>query len=47
MGLTKENENGVSEKKTPAQEAGITKSKWKLTELLNYRCLKMDHCKLH
>ena len=39
MGLTKENENGVSEKKTPAQESGITKSKWTLTELLNYGAL--------
>jgi IS1 family transposase len=42
MGLTKENENGVSEKKTPAQESGITKNKWKLTELLNYRCFKIS-----
>jgi hypothetical protein len=39
-GLTKEKENGVSEKKTPAQESGIIKSKWILTELLNYRCFK-------
>jgi IS1 family transposase len=39
-GLTKEKENGVSEKKTPAQESGIIKSKWTLTELLNYRCFK-------
>lgn len=30
-GLTKEKQNGIMEKKTPAQEAGITKSKWTLT----------------
>jgi hypothetical protein len=36
MGLTKEKGNGVSEKKTPAQECGITKSKWTLTEFLNF-----------
>ncbi len=27
-------------KNTPAKECGITKRKWKLTELLNYRFLK-------
>lgn len=42
MGLTKEKGNGASEKKTPAQESGITKSKWTLTELLNYRFIKMS-----
>ena len=39
-GLTKEKENGSSGKKTPAQESGITKEKWTLTELLNYRYTK-------
>ena len=39
-GLTKE--KGVLEKKTPAQESGIAKKKWKLAELLNYRCLKIS-----
>lgn len=34
-GLTKE--NGVLGKKTPAEKAGITKNKWTLTDLLNYR----------
>lgn len=42
MGLTKENENGVVEKKTPAQESGITKRAWTLTELLNYRFFKIS-----
>ena len=36
------NENGVLKKKTPAQECEITERKWKLTELLNYRCLKIS-----
>lgn len=36
------NEKRVLEKKTPAQECGITKKRWKLTELLNYRCLKIS-----
>jgi hypothetical protein len=27
MGLTKERQDGINEKKTPAQESGITKSK--------------------
>jgi hypothetical protein len=27
MGLTKERQDGIKEKKTPAQESGITKSK--------------------
>jgi IS1 family transposase len=35
-GLTKEKENGVLEKKTPAEESGITKNKWTLIDLLNY-----------
>ena len=42
MGLIKEKENGILEKKTPAQESGITKNKWSLTELLNYRSLKIS-----
>ena len=41
-GLTKVNGNGRGEKKTPAKEAGITKSKWTLTELLNYRSIKIS-----
>jgi IS1 family transposase len=41
-GLTKETENGVLEKKTPAQEAGITKNKWTLTDLLNYKNIKIS-----
>ena len=41
-GLIKERENGSLGKKTPAQESGITKSKWSLTELLNYRSLKIS-----
>lgn len=40
MGLMKENENGISRKRTPAQESGITKSKWTLTQLLKYKCIK-------
>lgn len=36
-GLIKENQNGDLERKTPAQEAGITKRKWTLRDLLNYR----------
>jgi len=36
------NEKRVLEKKTPAQECGITKKRWKLIELLNYRCLKIS-----
>ena len=28
MRLTKEKENGLLEKNTPAKEAGITKGKW-------------------
>ena len=35
MGLTKEKENGLMERNTPAKEAGITKDKWTLTKLLN------------
>ena len=35
-GLTKEKENGVLGKKTPAEECGITKNKWTLIDLLNY-----------
>lgn len=41
MGLNKEKENGIKEKKTPAQESGITKSRWILTKLLNFKCLKI------
>jgi IS1 family transposase len=40
MGLTKEMEDGTMEKSTHAKEYGITKSKWTLTKLLNYRCVK-------
>jgi len=40
MGLIKE--NGVSERKTPAQESGITKSRWTLIKLLNHRCSKIS-----
>lgn len=36
------NKKGVLEKKTPAQECEITKRKWKLAELLKYRCLKIS-----
>jgi IS1 family transposase len=36
-GLTKEKQNRILEKKTPAQEARITKIKWTLIDLLNYR----------
>lgn len=39
-GLTKEREWGDLKEKAPAEESGITNKKWKLTELLNYRCLK-------
>ena len=39
MGLTKEKENGLMERNTPEKEAGITKGKWTLTKLLNYRCI--------
>jgi IS1 family transposase len=42
MGLKKEKEDGVFEKKTPAQESGITKKKWSLTELLNYKSTKIS-----
>ena len=42
MGLTKEKENGLMEKNTPAKKAGITKGKWTLTKLLNYRCIKIS-----
>ena len=31
-GLNKEKENKASEKRTPAEESGITKSKWTLTD---------------
>jgi hypothetical protein len=41
-GLMKEKENGISENKTPAEEAGITKRKWTLTDLLNYRKIKIS-----
>jgi IS1 family transposase len=41
-GLTKEKQNGVSERKTPAEESGITKRKWTLTDLLNYRKIKIS-----
>jgi hypothetical protein len=40
--LTKEKQNGVSERKTPAEESGITKRKWTLTDLLNYRKIKIS-----
>jgi IS1 family transposase len=42
MGLIKENGNGVSERMTPAQESGITKSRWTLIKLLNHRCFKIS-----
>ncbi|MGD9778130.1 MAG: IS1 family transposase, partial [Methanosarcina sp.] len=41
-GLTKEKQNGVSKRKTPAEEAGVTKRKWTLTDLLNYRKIKIS-----
>lgn len=41
-GLTKEKENGVLVKKTPAEKSGITKNKWTLTDLLNYRNNKIS-----
>ena len=41
-GLAKEKQNGVSERKTPAKEAGITKHKWTLTDLLNYKKSKIS-----
>ena len=39
-GLTKEDEKSAKYKTTPSQECGITRKKWTLTELLNYRPLK-------
>ncbi len=42
MGLKKEKENGSIEKNTPAKKYGITRSKWTLTKLLNYRCIKIS-----
>jgi IS1 family transposase len=39
-GLTRINEKGVRYKVTPSQECGITRKKWTLVELLNYRPLK-------
>ena len=41
-GLKKEKENGVLGKKTPAEKYGITKNKWTLTDLLNYRNRKIS-----
>ncbi len=41
-GLKKEKENGVLGKKTPAEKYGITKNKWTLTDLLNYRNNKIS-----
>ena len=41
-GLTKEKENGVLGKKTPAEKSGITENKWTLTDLLNYRNKKIS-----
>jgi hypothetical protein len=41
-GLTKEKEDEGSRKKTPAEESGITKKKWTLNELLNYRKIKIS-----
>jgi hypothetical protein len=39
-GLTKEVGKGAKYKRTPSQECGITRKKWTLAELLNYRPLK-------
>jgi len=41
-GLTKEKENGVLGKKTPAEKYGITKNKWTLADLLKYRNRKIS-----
>jgi hypothetical protein len=41
-GLTKEKEDEGSRKKTPAEESGITKKKWTLNKLLNYRNIKIS-----
>ena len=41
-GLTKKDEKGVKYKITPSQECGITRKKWTLKELLNYRPLKIS-----
>jgi hypothetical protein len=40
--LTKEKDNGCIEKNTPAKKYGITKSKWAIKKLLNYRCIKIS-----
>ena len=39
-GLTYEDERGVKCKNTPARECGITEAKWKLRELLTFKCFK-------
>jgi hypothetical protein len=39
-GLTKEKGHKDQRKKAPAEESGITKKKWTLDELLNYRHTK-------
>lgn len=41
-GLITEKEHKNSGKKTPAQVSGITKKKWTLNELLNYRNIKIS-----
>jgi hypothetical protein len=39
IGLKNKTEMGVLEKRTPAQESGISSKKWKLAEVLQYRSL--------
>ncbi len=39
-GLTYEDKRGIKCKNTPAREAKITKSKWKLRDLMTFRCFK-------
>jgi hypothetical protein len=39
-GLAYENERGFKCKNTPAREAGITSSKWKLRDLMKFKYLK-------
>jgi IS1 family transposase len=39
-GLAYEDERGIKCKNTPAREAKITESKWKLRALMTYRCFK-------
>jgi len=39
-GLVYEDERGIKCKNTPAREAKITESKWKLRDLMTFRCFK-------